>query len=190
MEIAANVVVDRGYEGLRYADVSEASGVAVASLRHYFPTIDGLRREALRHQVRAELRHLEVQVGRLEGPWEQLSGFIRHAMGIDEHARRSSWLVWLEYWRIAARDAGMAEDWDSLDAEWTTMIQQVIEAGVSEGRFVLDQSSYDAALEVTALVDGFGPAVAIAAADNAVTERLVAIIERAARRMVGMPPVG
>ena len=43
LDVAASVVVERGYDGMRYHDLSDASGVPVASLRRYFPTIDGLR---------------------------------------------------------------------------------------------------------------------------------------------------
>jgi AcrR family transcriptional regulator len=42
-------MIFRGYGATRYSDVAEASGVPVASLQHHFPTLEVLRREALRN---------------------------------------------------------------------------------------------------------------------------------------------
>lgn len=179
-------MVERGYDGMRYQDLSDASGVPVASLRHYFPTIDGLRHEALTHSIRAELAMLETLAGQFDEPWEQLCQFVRHAIGVDEHARRHSWLLWLEYWRIAARDASLGPIAEEVYDAWNGVVQRIIERGVVDGSFDLgDLTAADAAFQASAFVDAVGPSIAIAPEDDALAERLLAQVESATRRLVG-----
>ncbi|MFN8195200.1 MAG: TetR/AcrR family transcriptional regulator [Nocardioidaceae bacterium] len=188
LEAAAEIVADRGYEGLRYLDVSQATGVAVASLRHYFPSVDGLRRDALKQQVRTEMLQVAVAVARLDDPWERIRTLIRLSIGVDPEPRRASWLVWLEYWRAAARDQELSRDSDKLERDWITMTQRCIESGVEAGLFVLDQPAYDAALELNMLIDGSGPTLAISYPSQQAAEEMMVRVERGVRRMLGMPP--
>jgi AcrR family transcriptional regulator len=186
LDFAARVVVERGYDGMRYQDLSEASGVPVASLRHYFPTIDGLRHEALTHSIRAELAMLEALAEQYDEPWEQLSQFIRHAVGIDAQMRRFSWLLWLEYWRMAARDPALGRIADEVYVAWDDVVQRIIERGVVDGSFTLGElTAGEAAFQVSAFVDGVGPSIALAPDDDELAERLLHQVEIATRRMLG-----
>ena len=186
LDIAADVVVERGYDGMRYQDLSDASGVPVASLRHYFPTIDGLRHEALTRSIRGELAMLEALAEQYDDPWERLSQFIRHAVGVDARSRRHSWLLWLEYWRIAARDAALGPVADEVYDAWYGVVQRIIERGAADGSFALgDLSSEDAAFQVSAFIDGVGPSIAIAPEDDQLAERLLGRVESATRRLLG-----
>lgn len=186
LDAAARVVVARGYEGMRYQDLSDATGVPVASLRHYFPTIDGLRHEALTHSIRAELTMLETLAERYDDPTEQLHQFIRHAVGVDARSRRHSWLLWLEYWRIAARDANLGPVAEEVYDSWYDVIGRIIERGAVDGSFRLkDLSAADAAFQVSAFIDAVGPSIAIAPEDDQLAERLLAQVESATRRLLG-----
>jgi DNA-binding transcriptional regulator YbjK len=186
LESAARVVVERGYDGLRYQDLSDASGVPVASLRHYFPTIDGLRREALMHSVRLEMEQLSEHVAQFDDPWQQICELIAQALGTTAAQRRFSWLLWLEYWRNCARDDSLGRHSGQIDIEWTEMTQKIVDAGVASGLFVLDQSSQDAAYEVGILIDGVGYSLAICPDDDELARRCVAQVTRASRRLLGV----
>jgi DNA-binding transcriptional regulator YbjK len=187
LESAARVVVERGYDGLRYQDLSDASHVPVASLRHYFPTIDGLRREALMHSVRLEMEQLSAHVAQFDDPWQQVREMVVQALGTTPEERRFSWLLWLEYWRACARDEALARHSDQIDVEWTEMTQKIVDAGVACGQFVLDQPAKDAAYEVSVLIDGVGLAIAIDPDDEQLAGDRVRCVTRAARRLLGMP---
>ena len=186
LESAARVVVERGYDGLRYQDLTDATGVPVASLRHYFPTIDGLRREALMHSVRSEMEQLSQHVARYEDPWNQVCELIVQALGTCASERRFSWLLWLEYWRNCARDDALARHSDQIDVEWTEMTQRIVDAGVAAGECVLDQPAHDAAYEVTLLIDGVGLAIAIDPDNDELARDRVVQVQRSVRRMLGM----
>ena len=189
LRVAATVVVERGYDGMRYQDLSAASGVPVASLRHYFPTIDELRHEALTHSIRAELATLEAHADRYDEPVEQLCQFIRQAVGTDATSRRFSWLLWLEYWRVSARDPQLGRIATEVYAAWYGVVQRIIERGVVDGTFVIgDLTAEEAAFQVSAFIDGVGPSIAIAPEDDDLAQRLLRRVETAACRLLGLPP--
>jgi len=173
---------------MRYQDLSAASGVPVASLRHYFPTIDGLRHEALTHSIRAELAMLEAHADQYDEPWEQLRQFIRHALGVDAAARRFSWLLWLEYWRVSARDPHLGRTAIEVYDAWDGVVQRIIDRGMVDGTFrVGDLTAEEAAFQVSAFIDGVGPSIAIAPEDDELAERLLHRVEAATRRLLGLP---
>lgn len=177
--------MQRGYAGLRYQDVSRASGVAVASLRHYFPTRDLLRREALEHAVRVELAQMRASLATIEDPWEQLRWHVVATIDLDMASRREGWLLWLEYWRAAARDPALAADTEEVQQAWVDLVQESVDAGVAAGRFHLDQSAPEAAREFCALMDGFGMWLVVEHPEQRARDSIAAV-ERAARRMLGL----
>lgn len=187
MAAASRTLLRRGYAGLRYQDVTEESGVAVASLRHYFPTLAELRKEALRHLVRSELKDLEGSLRETEDPWERLRRFFMNAVSLDENhgGGRSGWVLWLEYWRAAAHEPDLAKDRIAVDKAWDSFVRGCIEDGVAQGRFHLDQTPDEAARELHALIDGFGGRLTVQSGPKDAQATDVAL-ERAVRRMLGI----
>jgi AcrR family transcriptional regulator len=182
---ASEALLRRGYAGLRYQDVAETSGVAVASLRHYFPTLAGLRQEALKHLVSSELHALREEVAGTSDPWEQVRLFVTRGIALDDVGRRDGWVLWLEYWHAAAHDPEIGAHSREVEESWTDVAREAIEAGVAEGRFHLDQPALSAARELHALMDGFGLRLTL---EHTQAEALAATsdVERAARRMLQM----
>jgi AcrR family transcriptional regulator len=179
------MLLRRGYAGLRYQDVTEESGVAVASLRHYFPTLAELRKEALRHLVRSELSELEEVLTEADDPWQRLRQFFLTAVSLEAGGGRDGWLLWLEYWRAAAHDPELAKDRVAVDKAWDSFVRGCIEDGATRGIFHLDQSAADAARELHALIDGFGGRLTVE--HTAKAQRAAeAALERAVRRLLGM----
>ena len=160
----------------------------IASLRHYFPTVGELRQAAMTHSIRAELVMLEELAEIHDDPWVQLVEFIRHSLGVDAGARRRSWLLWLEYWRMTAREP----DGGTLAAEiygaWDTVMARIIERGVTAGTFTLDMPVSEAAFHIGAFIDGVGPIIAGAADDEAVVARAFHLVESASRRLLSVAP--
>jgi AcrR family transcriptional regulator len=176
-------MIFRGYGATRYSDVAEASGVPVASLQHHFPTLEVLRREALRNKVRAELNALAEQVALIADPWERIDHIIVRSISLDPARRRGGWVLWLEYYRASAHDPELAADSREVRAQWVGLINKCIADGVESGQFQLDGSPYDAALELHSLIDGLGIPLATEHGDEEAAEAIT-ILERAARRML------
>jgi len=96
--------------------------VPVASLQHHFPTLEVLRREALRNKVRAELTSLAEQVALIADPWERIYHVIVTSVSLDPARRRGGWVLWLEYWHAAAHDPELAEDSWEVNALWPSAV--------------------------------------------------------------------
>jgi AcrR family transcriptional regulator len=186
LDAASEVMIFRGYEATRYSDVAEASGVPVASLQHHFPTLEVLRREALRNKVRAELTALAEQVALIADPWERIYHIIVMSVSLDPALRRGGWVLWLEYWRAAAHDPALAEDSGEVTAQWLSLITECVAAGVEAGQFHLEGSAHEAAVELHAMLDGLGIRLAVAHPPEVAGEA-ISLLERAARRMLGRP---
>ncbi|HKR67883.1 MAG TPA: TetR/AcrR family transcriptional regulator [Streptosporangiaceae bacterium] len=187
LDAASEVMIFRGYGATRYSDVAEASGVPVASLQHHFPTLQALRREALRNKVRAELTSLAGRVSEIADPWQRIQHIIVRSVSLDPARRRGGWVVWLEYWRAAAHDPELAEDSREVRAQWLSLIADCIADGVASGRFRPDGTVAEAAVELHGLLDGLGIRLAIEHDESAATEAIM-LLERFARRMLRLDP--
>ncbi len=176
-------MIFRGYGATRYSDVAEASGVPVASLQHHFPTLEVLRREALRNKVRTELTSLSEQVGVIADPWERVRHIIVRSVSLDPARRRGGWVLWLEYWRAAAHDEALAQDSREVRSQWLGLITGCIADGVQAGQFRSDGTAAEAAVELHGLLDGLGIKLAIEHEEAAAAEAIM-LLERAARRML------
>ncbi len=183
LDAASEVLIFRGYEATRYSDVAEASGVPVASLQHHFPTLELLRREALRNKVRAELTALAEQVSLIADPWERVYHIIVTSVSLDPARRHGGWVLWLEYWRAAAHDPELAKDSREVNALWLSLITECLADGVKSGQFRLDGKPREAAVELHGLLDGLGLRLAIEHQPEEATE-VITLLERAARRML------
>ncbi len=186
LDAASEVLIFRGYESTRYSDVAEASGVPVASLQHHFPTLEGLRREALRNKVRAELTSLASGVREIADPWERISHIIVTSVSLDPARRRGGWVLWLEYWRAAAHDPELAADSREVSELWLDLITGCISDGALAGQFLIEGSPREAAVELHALLDGLGIRLAVPHLPEEASQA-IHLLERAARRMLAVP---
>ncbi len=168
----------RGFESLRYSDVSDGAGVPVASLQHYFPNLEQLRREALSHGVRSALDSASAAVAAQRRPWGQVRALIA---GTSDSAT-----MWVEYLRAAARDTSLAEESREVLATWVALAERVIDEGMSAGEFSITGSAKEAAHDLQALVVGFGTAAgdAVAQSERA-ARRLLSVTSGAARASAG-----
>jgi AcrR family transcriptional regulator len=183
LDAASEVMIFRGYGSTRYSDVAEASGVPVASLQHHFPTLELLRREALRNKVRAELTSLAEQVALIADPWERVYHIIVTSISLNPARRRGGWVLWLEYYRAAAHDLQLAEDSREVRAMWLRLIADTISDGMEAGRFRPEGTAQEAATELHGLIDGLGIPLAIVHEDADAAEAIM-LLERATRRML------
>lgn len=183
LDAASECMIFRGYASTRYSDVAEVSGVPVASLQHHFPTLDVLRREALRNKVRAELTALAEQVVLIGDPWERVYHIIVTSVSLDPARRRGGWVLWVEYWRAAAHDPELADDSREVNALWLNLLAECISDGTESGQFTPDGTAHEVAVELHSMLDGFGLHFAVEHSPDEAAEA-IRLLERAARRML------
>jgi AcrR family transcriptional regulator len=184
---AAGVVAQRGADATRFADVSLASGVPVSTLQYYFGNREDLLVATFRHVCTQELAALGEALRASSDPWEQLCQLVR--VGVADGERSvPTWRTWVEFWRAAMRDVELREEAHGVYRHWRELVERVVRAGVTSGRFASDLDATVVAFQITALVDGIAIPVALAdpalaRAPGTVTEMVIAAVAR----LVGIP---
>lgn len=185
LHAARAVAVARGFDALRFADVSEATGVPVSSLQYAFGTRDDLVREVLRAGVADELARVRAAVDREVDPWRRIERFIRLGISIDDDRRREGWLLWIEYWRAASRDPDLRVESSEISRSWRTLLTTAVEDGVLTGRFRIDGSPEEVGAALVALVDGLSLQVEVG--DRRMrSARAIRAATDSARRILGV----
>jgi AcrR family transcriptional regulator len=182
---ARAVAVERGFDGLRFADVSAATGVPVSSLQYAFGSRDELVREVLRAGVHEELARLKAAVDAERDPLRRIQQFIRRGISVDDSARREGWLLWIEYWRASLRDDVLREEYAQLAAGWRALVKRAIDDGVLLGRFAPEMSTEEAAAVVVAVVDGLGLQLEVGD-DRMRAARAIRTANRSVARILGV----
>lgn len=165
LRAARSVVGLRGVDRTRYSDVAEASGIPVTTLQHAFGSLQAMLLESVQRSTAGEIAVLRDRspAGQDVSAWERLSDFVSGAVLSPEDP--SSWLVWLELWRIVGRDAAIAAQAGIVYEQWWAYLEELIEAGVESGEFSgpLVESPRDAAIATVGVIDGIAVSLVLRA---------------------------
>lgn len=186
---AGAAMAERGYDRVRYSDVSRRSGIPITSVRHYFATIGELRQATVRHLVEREQDAIETAVATLTDPWEQMRTICDMSVKAAVYDPSIDWRLWLEYLRSVALRPHLMEDYQDVNQRYLDIIGRVVEAGVAAGDFspLIDVTETEEISRwILTTIDGYGLRLALldsAAEVQAATRRT----QRAVRLILGMP---
>lgn len=125
------VLAVRGYGGTRFADVSEASGVAVSTLQGYFGSREDMLIEAFRHATSVAVVAMDELAARFDDPWEQLVAMVDRGLSTDV----PTWRMLMEFWTAAAHDDELREHAAALAAQYREPFLDAVRRGVERGAF-------------------------------------------------------
>lgn len=182
---ARTVIARRGFDRTRYADVGEAAGVPVTTLQHAFGSLQAMLLESVATAAASEIAILrELSHDSRLSPWERIQEFIAGAVHPPNDP--DSWLVWLEFWRLAGRDAEIGAQAGEIYEQWWTYIGEIIELGRADGSFTseLAANTREAAIAIVAIIDGVAAALVLRA-DGPAYERTREIATHAAAALLG-----
>lgn len=185
---ARTVIARRGFDRTRYADVGEAAGVPVTTLQHAFGSLQAMLLESVATAAASEIAVLrELSHDARLSPWERIQEFIAGA--VHPPGDPDSWLVWLEFWRLAGRDTEIGEQAGEIYTQWWNYIAEIIELGRDDGTFTgpLVADAHEAAMAIVGIIDGVAAAL-ILRADGPDYERTREVATRAAATMLGVTP--
>ena len=94
---AMRQIAERGYGGMRLADVAVDAGVSLGLVQHYFGTRTGLLQAAFETGTEVNLRRAREIAHGPGTPSERLTGLIRWGCA-DIDAADGSWEFWFEFW--------------------------------------------------------------------------------------------
>jgi AcrR family transcriptional regulator len=181
---ARRVIAQRGADATRFRDVAAETGSAVSTLQYSFGSREDLIIAALEDAAEADLERVRMAAEAASGPVEQLRALVRESVVADsDETAREAWLVWVEYWRAAARDSELRSGSAAIYARWRTLFGGILADGRAAGDFRGDLDTDQTAIQVLALLDGVGipvvlghPGMTSARAAAAVLDALAAML--------------
>lgn len=187
---ARRVIARRGADATRFRDVAAETGSAISTLQYSFGSRDDLIIAALEDAAVADFDRVRQAAEAADGPVEGLRALVRESVVAEsDGAAREAWLVWVEYWRAAARDDELRAGSADVYARWRALVGGVLADGCAAGAFRSDLDIDQAATQVMALLDGVGvplvlrhPGITSAGAAAAVLDALAGILECEALR--------
>jgi len=188
LETTCQVVIERGFAATRVSDVANRLGVSTGLIHYHFDSKDQLLAEAFQHAAAADLARLSVEVDR-DGPAvERLDRIFTldlpaHA---DGAAPERGWVLWIDGWGEAMRNADLKHISQQLDVQWKGGVEEVIRQGVKTGELTCADPSATA-WRLAALLDGLG--VQLTVHEQIVSrDQLVDWVRAAACLELGLPP--
>ena len=153
VEATHRVTLAKGLHELRIIDVADELGVSTGLIHYHFDTKDDLIAAMLRVMAERETASVRRSINRLTTPEDQLAGVID--VYLPSSRRDQSWLLWIDVWGEALRDANLRRISEELDNAWVELVAEVIGRGVAAGSFRA-ADPVAAAWRLCALLDGLG----------------------------------
>ena len=159
LETAVRVIIERGVERTRFADVSDATGVPIASLQYYFGSREDLLIAAFRHGSDACVAEVRTGLEALSDPRDRIVYVIdAHLDTYDPESSDQALLLSEEFYRLARRDRALRLDLLDEYNAWRGMLSEAIEAGVASGQFSAETDPQRDAIRLYAYMEGIaGP---------------------------------
>ena len=121
------VVLQRGLHDLRVADVADELAVSTGLIHYHFATKDELIEAMLREAADLEVSTVRAGLARVARPRSGWSWPSRRTC--RRCGGTPSWVLWIDVWGEALRDANLRRISEELDAAWVEMIAEVIADG-------------------------------------------------------------
>jgi AcrR family transcriptional regulator len=161
LEAALATITERGIPGTRMADIAARAGMSPGHVLYYFRSKTHILAEVLRwneddfhDRLRAKLRKTRTARGRV---MQLLRSSVPDGKA-DPH-----WLLWLQVWAMSPHDRELLQDQEDQDRRFQTLLAGVIEEGQRSGEFDATLDAAEAAIRLSALIDGLAIHVATGA---------------------------
>lgn len=161
LDAVVRVITERGMEGTRFVDVSEATGVPIASLQYYFGSREDLLIAAFRHGSSANVAHIRDGLEPISDPTERILYMIDAHLDMYDPESDRSVLLSEEFYRIALRDPDLQLDMLDEYSGWRSMIADAIRTGVDAGQFAPETDPDRAAVCLYAFMEGIAQPMAM-----------------------------
>ena len=127
------VTIERGLHDLRIADVATELDISTGLVHYHFATKDELIEAMLRESASAEVATVRASLAKHRRPQDRLE----RAIDAYVPAVRTdpSWVLWIDVWGEALRDANLRRISEELDGAWVQLIAEIIADGVEASVF-------------------------------------------------------
>lgn len=142
-----------GLHDVRVSDVAAELGVSTGLIHYHFDTKDELIAAMLRRTASEEVAAVRRRLAAFEDPAARLVEAIEQYL--PSSRRDPSWLLWIDVWGEALRDAKLRHVSEELDQAWVDLLTEIVTDGVAAGVFTSDDPRASA-WRLCAMLDGLG----------------------------------
>src|ERR1700733_11821236 len=154
LDAVVRVITERGIEGTRFVDVSEATGVPIASLQYYFGSREDLLVAAFRHGSSATVAQIRAALEPISDATERTLYVIDVHRDMYDREHDRSVLLSEEFYRLALRDPDLQLDLLDEYSAWRGMIADAVRLGIDAGQFAPETDPDRAAMCLYAFMEG------------------------------------
>jgi AcrR family transcriptional regulator len=157
LDAAVRIVVEKGANGVRMADVADAAGVSLGLIQHYFRHRDGLLVETFRYESERIAATWRVVVRPDEPPLERLVEYIWLCTPAGSQSAATSfpgWGFWMDFWSEARRAPQLRDEVGPIYASFSAPFVAALADGISSGEFTIRGQVRDVADRMIATIDG------------------------------------
>ncbi|MBK5414068.1 TetR/AcrR family transcriptional regulator [Pseudomonas sp. TH31] len=165
----------KGFADVSTRDLAEHAGLSRSHVYHYFTDWKELRREAFVRFANEQLEEVRAPLADLP-PRQALLGFLTDCLPSSADA---GWALWLDAWDEAMHDADLAAAYLVVNAQWQSMLAEIIEQGVATQVFRC-ASPERAARQIFAQTMGYADDLLLQPSFEAATAALDEVMEVAA----------
>ena len=155
LEATCRVIAREGADGLRMGTVALEAGVSSALIHYYFATRADLLMQAFDHADTKADQAAAAVLAEIPNALDRLRRLLLIYSGGDD-VFRENWVLWVEMWRSAIFDERLAGSVLRSSESWLEQIRSLIDEARADGAIRGDVKIDDAALRLSAVVDGLG----------------------------------
>ncbi len=179
---AWRLIAERGYHGVRVADIARECGTSSAAVHYYFPGKQDVLNEALRYSVAQAFARQTAELRAIDDGRERLLRLIDMQLPRPGQLR-DEWSIWLQFWTEATLRPRLRAVHNEMYARWREAIARIIVRGQRQRVFRSTVDAADAALRFTVLVDGLAIQVLTGAPDMGVDRMRNVLVGFVAREL-------
>jgi len=152
LDAAIGVIVTRGFDNTRYADVAEASGMAVSTLQYYFGSLESLLIETCLYASQRDFAVVHQRAAAIPEPWGRLVYLVDVFM--TSEAPGPGWQAQIEYWRAAFTRPHLRDELIRDQDRWRALLADTVRDGIARGVFATGRDPDLIAMQINCLLDG------------------------------------
>ena len=161
LRAALEVIAERGYADTRIADVAERTGISPALVIYYFKTKDRLLAEAIGYSENNWYAESQRRMAALPTAAARLEEIVAMTcLPAADPQPYYSWVLWLDFWALAARNPEVADLRQKDDDRWRDLISSLVRSGQETGEF-RDVDPHSFAVLLCSLLDGLAIQIAL-----------------------------
>ena len=161
LEAALAAITERGVADVRMKDIAERSGMSPGHILYYFRSKADILLEVLQWNEDRFHEELRGALKRERTPRQRLLRAIKAS--VPSGAGDPHWLLWLEVWAMAPYDRQLLENQQFQGRRFQDVLEVIVGEGQATGDFDASIDAAEAAVRLSAVIDGLAIQVAVGA---------------------------